>query len=382
MQNIKKSVKDSGYLDSVVKRLSDKLAYQLVKFDGLFPAACSIDGVYPLTPNTDWTTGFWSGATALTAAMTQKEFFRHHLEQQVESFSQRLVLKHDLETHDLGFLYTLSCVNAWRITGNSEARQSALMAADSLLSRYHPNAGIIQAWGDLRDPEQQGRMIIDCMMNLPLLYWASEQTGNAKYAQCAYSHAQQARRYLFRQDASTFHTFYMDVVTGQPLGGKTHQGFADNSCWARGQAWAIYGCVLSFSYTGDKQFIASAKSAARYFLAHLPPDGICYWDLSLTAPATNKDTSAAIIAVCGILALADHLSVIDPDRQEFINHALSILETLLEVYFDSELNDGGYLTQSVYNMNKKRGVGEYSTWGDYFLFEAISRVTSPEARYW
>ena len=174
----------------------------------------------------------------------------------------------------------------------------------------------------------------------------------------------------------------MDVLTGQPIGGKTHQGYADNSCWARGQAWAIYGSTLSYSYSGDKTFLASAKQAARYFLAHLPVDGICYWDLSLTQPETNKDTSAAIIAVCGLLELANHLSVVDPERSGFIQQAIGIIDTLLQTYFDGEQNRGGYLTQSVYNMNKKRGVGEYSTWGDYFLFEAISRLISPEAKYW
>lgn len=383
MQNIdKSSVTERHYLESIANKMADKLIFQLAQFDGKFPAACSVDGIYPLTPNTDWTTGFWSGATALAARFNHAERFLPHLEQQVVSFSERLAKKHDLETHDLGFLYTLSCVSAWRMTGNIEARCTALSAADALLTRYHPRAGIIQAWGDLQDPEQQGRMIIDCMMNLPLLYWASEQTGNQNYARCAYSHAVQAQRYLFREDNSTFHTFYMDVLTGQPIGGKTHQGYADNSCWARGQSWAIYGSALSFSYTGDKTFLSSAIRAAKYFLAHLPSDGICYWDLSLTAPGTHKDTSAAIIAVCGLLELANHLSVVDPERHYFIQQAIDIMDILLKSYFDSECNQGGYLTQSVYNMNKNRGVDEYSTWGDYFLFEAISRLISPEAKYW
>lgn len=383
MQNInKQSVVNRAWLASVADKIADKLAYQLEKFDGRFPAACSIDGVYPLTPNTDWTTGFWSGATALAARFNQPARFLTHLEQQVASFAERLALKHDLETHDIGFLYTLSCVNAWRMTGNEQARLAALAAADTLMTRYHPRAGIIQAWGDLQDPEQQGRMIIDCMMNLPLLYWASEQTGNAEYARCAYSHARQARTYLFRDDHSTFHTFYMDVHTGLPKGGKTHQGYADDSCWARGQAWAIYGSALSYGYTGDKAFLEAAAQAARYFLAHLPEDGICYWDLSLTAPGTQKDTSAAAIAICGLLELANHLSVVDPERRDFIARAISMMDSLLTTWFDSEHNYGGYLTQSVYNMNKNRGVGEYSTWGDYFLFEAISRLISPEAKYW
>lgn len=376
------SVRNNHYLELVVEKITTKLAFQLDQFNGLYPAACSVNGVYPLTPNTDWTTGFWSGSTALAARLSDQDCFRDALSLQIESFAQRLQLNHELDTHDLGFLFSLSCVNAWRMTGNELAHRCALQAADALMMRYHSRARIIQAWGDLQDPEQRGRMIIDCMMNLPLLYWATEQTGNKDYAHHAYSHAQQACKYLIRSDHSTFHTFYMDVESGRPIGGKTHQGFADNSCWARGQAWAIYGCALSFGYTGDKQFLQAAKDAARYFLAHLPADNICYWDLSLTATNTHKDSSAAIIAVCGLIELANHLSIVDTDREVFIEQALTIMDTLLEAYIDFEHNHGGYLTQSVYNMNKNRGVGEYCTWGDYFLFEALSRLVSPEYKYW
>lgn len=375
-------VTNRSAVDEIAKKLTNKLEFQLETFNGAFPAACSINSVYPLTPNTDWTTGFWSGMTALAARITNSQYFFNHLAHQVSSFGERLTLQHDLDTHDLGFLYTLSCVNAWRMTGNERARQYALQAADKLISRYHPRAMIIQAWGDLNDPEQQGRMIIDCLMNLPLLYWASEQTGKTEYAYYARQHAINACKYLFREDHSTFHTFYMDIVSGEPRYGKTHQGYSDQSCWARGQAWAIYGCTLSYSYTGDAQFLQAALNAADYFLAHLPADNICFWDLSLTEPGTTKDTSAAAIAACGLLELVNHLSVIDPQRETFTKQALVIIDDLVSTYFDDALNQGGYLAESVYNMNKKRGVGEYCTWGDYFLFEAVSRLKSPALKYW
>ncbi|QCT21193.1 glucuronyl hydrolase [Jejubacter calystegiae] len=373
---------DEQIIDELITRACAKLKYQLRSFANQYPAACSVDGQYPLTPNTDWTTGFWSGITGLAWKLSGDSFYASQLAQQVDSFRSRLAIRHELDTHDLGFLYSLSCVNAWRFMGNQDARKAALGAADLLIARYLPTAGIIQAWGNLDDPEQRGRMIIDCLMNLPLLYWATKETGDAGYAACARSHARQAMNYLMRSDYSTYHTFYMDAGTGAPLRGGTHQGFADDSCWARGQAWAIYGFALSYRETGDSRFLQAAINAARYFLCHLPEDQICYWDLSLTAPDTPKDSSAAVIAVCGLLELVNFLSILDPQREQFIRQALNITTELIHHYFDGRSDASGYLKHAVYNLNKERGVDEYSIWGDYFFFELLSRLKNPLNRYW
>lgn len=366
----------------LIVRTCAKLKFQLDNFGDAYPAACSINHAYPLASNTDWTTGFWSGMTSLAWKMTGDPFFADKLAKQVESFDARLAARHELDTHDLGFLYSLSCVNAWRFTRDPVARQAALGAAELLIARYLPAAKIIQAWGDLNDPHQQGRMIIDCLMNLPLLYWATNETGNAVYAEYARNHARQAMNYLLRKDHSTYHTFYMNVETGAPVKGVTHQGYADDSCWARGQAWAIYGFALSFRETGEPEFLQAAINAARYFLDRLPEDKICYWDLALTDPLTPKDSSAAVIAACGLLELVNFISILDPQRERFISEALSMTTELVNHYFDDIPGATGYLKCSVYNMNKNRGVGEYSTWGDYFFFELLSRLSQPLNRYW
>lgn len=369
-------------LAGIRQRATEQLKRQLSQFAGKFPAACSINGKYPLTANTDWTTGFWSGICWLAWQMSDDEVFLQQLQQQIPSFGERLAQRHDIETHDLGFLYSLSCVNTWRGTGDEAARRYALQAANLLAARYHPRAKIIQAWGDLQDPSQQGRMIIDCMMNLPLLYWASEQTGDRHYAQLAWNHASRACDYLVREDFSTFHTFYMDVNSGAPRKGSTHQGFADDSCWARGQAWAIYGFALSYGYTGDRRFLVTAIETARYFLAYLPADKICNWDLHLATADTAKDSSAAAIAVCGLLELIKHLSVLHPQREYFERQALLIMDELCTSYYQHADVNNGYLLHAVYNMNKSRGVDEYCIWGDYFFFEALSRLSAPLAKYW
>ncbi|MFV0575874.1 MAG: glycoside hydrolase family 88 protein [Vibrio sp.] len=364
----------------LINDLNEKLKFQLNQFDGKYPAACSEDNVYPLTINTDWTTGFWSGMTSIAYDLSGDVYFKEQLQLQVQSFTERAKANYELNTHDIGFLYTLSCVNPWRSFKNKEARSSALLAADLLMERFHPKAGIIQAWGDLNDPTQQGRMIIDCLLNLPLLYWAAEETGDRKYYDYAYSHAQQACNFLLRSDYSTYHTFYMDTVTGEPVRGCTHQGFSDESCWARGQAWAIYGFILSYKYTGDRKFLDASINSANYFIKHLPEDDICFWDLSLKD--TYRDSSAAAIAACGLLELAKSISILDPNHEHFNQVALKIADVLIDKYFDKELNHGGYLKHSVYNLNKGRGVDEYCTWGDYFFFELLSRLSKPINKYW
>jgi unsaturated chondroitin disaccharide hydrolase len=274
-------------------------------------------------------------------------------------------------------------VAAYKVTGAQIAKETALQAADLLITRYFDKAGIIQAWGDLNDPEQRGRMIIDCCMNLPLLYWAAQITGNNHYYQIAHQHAQQAASYLVREDASTFHTFYMDVDTGQPRFGKTCQGYDDDSCWARGQAWGIYGFALSYLYTGNSVFLNIGKKITHYFLNRLPEDQICYWDLVFTEGYEDRDSSAAAIAACGLLEFSKRLPFSDELKQIYENAALLIIRSLAENYTTLGLgNSNGILDHAVYNKPRHEGVDECNIWGDYFYFEALVRLLKDWKLYW
>ncbi|WP_031525169.1 glycoside hydrolase family 88 protein [Siccibacter colletis] len=361
----------------------ERLKGNLAQFGDKFPAETCKEGRYPLTDNVEWTTSFWTGQMWLAWEMSGDETFLQAAQKQVRSFGLRIAGRHDTNTHDLGFLYTLSCVADWRLTGNREARGFALLAAEALMERYHPKAQIIQAWGNLDDPEQAGRMIIDCNMNLPLLYWASEQTGDARYAEVAKAHVRQAARYLVRPDASSWHTYYMDPVSGEPRFGNTQQGYADDSCWSRGQAWGIYGFLLSFIYTGDKDMVTLSKKVANYFLNRLPDDGVCHWDLALLGSDALRDSSSAAIAVCGLLELVNHLPVTDPDRDTYQQWAEHIMSSLNRDYLVQPDDTGtGLLKHSVYHLASNKGVDECCSWGDYFYVEALMRMTGVWKRYW
>jgi unsaturated chondroitin disaccharide hydrolase len=207
-------------------------------------------------------------------------------------------------------------------------------------------------------------------MNTPLLFWAGETTGDPRYATAARRHVEQLRDHILRADDTTYHTFYWDPATGEPLRGETEQGSADDSCWARGQAWGIYGFALNHRYTGDPSFLAAAQRCADYFLAHLPADRVAYWDLVFgDGSDQDRDSSAAAIAVCGLLELGG-------DRYRAA--AGAILESLIARYStESHPESNALLLHGVYDKPKGIGVDEGTLWGDYFYLEALTRISRP-----
>ncbi|NGZ74419.1 glycoside hydrolase family 88 protein [Saccharibacillus alkalitolerans] len=347
-----------------------------------YPAPSSTGGIYPAIPNFEWTSGFWTGMLWLAYELTGEAKYRRAAESQLPDYRARLDGKIGTDTHDLGFLYSLSAVNEYRITGNPKAREAGLMAAELLAARYLPEAGIIQAWGNLNDPEERGRMIIDCLMNLPLLYWASEESGDPRFAEYARSHVRQSARYLVRPDRTTYHTYYMDAETGEPKYGTTHQGHADDSCWARGQAWGIYGFMLSYLHTQDSELLRLSKTLADYFAERTPADGVVYWDLVfLAGNAQERDSSASAVAACGLLEMARQLPAGSAQRQEAERQAFAILTALDAGYTTRDLpGSNGVLKHGVYNKPRGIGVDECTIWGDYYYFEALVRVLKPEWR--
>lgn len=375
-----------------------KIDANLKPFETLFPDDTTWNNVYHprrvwpemeaigLTAgaNIGWTTSFWTGQLWLAYEWTNDLKYRRVAEGHLKNFQDRIIRKIDTDHHDLGFLYTLAAVAPWRLTRKPLGREVALQAAEALMHRYIPAAGIFQAWGRMDDHDQRGRAIIDCMMNMPLLYWASRETGDLKYAQAAESHGLKSAANFIRTDATTFHTFYFDVSNGAPRYGKTAQGAQDDSCWARGQAWAIYGFALSYRYTRNPAFLQAAEQVADYFIAHLPADRVAYWDLIYTdGSSEERDSSAAAIAACGLFELAHWL----PDRERAATYQLeaeTMTQSLYENY--STRNNpasNAQILHGVYSKPGGNGVDEANLWGDYFYVEALMRLAHPDWEiYW
>lgn len=389
-EGIKNIDKYNSMPDLSKAKVEDAINYILKKvdqnikiFSDKFPSPASVKNVYQPIDNIEWTSSFWTGILWLAYELTGEKKYLKIINKQLKTYIYRVEKKININTHDMGFLYSLSCVPAYKIINNVEAKNTAIKAADLLILRYFKKAKIIQAWGDLNNPEEQGRMIIDCCMNLPLLYWASIITGDKKYFNIAVDHVKMSAEYLVREDSSTYHTFYMDIVSGKPKFGKTNQGFSDNSCWARGQAWAIYGFILSYIYTNDPELIEISKKAANYFLNRLPLDYISYWDLSFLEGNEERDSSASIIAGCGLLEISKHLSIIDPLKRTYENASLQIINSLINNYTSKNTpHCNGILIHSVYSKPANDGIDECTIWGDYFYFEALVRLFKDWKLYW
>lgn len=369
------------WVDNALNEVQERVERLLPRFSDCFLSASTVHGIYQPMEKADWTEEFWVGMLWLLYEATGDNRYRKVAEHFLPLFQERLEKQIRINTHDLGFLYSLSCVPAYKLTGNEKARQTALNAAQILYGRYNEMAGIIQAWGDLNDPEKKGRMIIDCNLNLPLLFWAGGENGNDAYIRGAQRHLDQAMEYLVREDASTYHTYYMDVLTGKPVKGDTHQGYSDESCWARGQAWAILGFSLNYRSYKNKELLETAKKTANYFLNRLPEDFVCYWDLIFKwEDGQYRDTSAAAVAACGLMELLRELPLTGPERKDYENAVYAIMGSLRENYLTG--TEDGILLHGLYNYGRGMGIDESNLWGDYYYLEALIRMKQIWEPYW
>jgi uncharacterized protein YyaL (SSP411 family) len=333
----------------------------------MYPEYTDQKGNYVYRTLDFWTSGFFPGSLYLLLerdirhnrnlslskySYTDSELRPHHL--QLEYLCRwwtanlhQNALKRD--THDLGFMVAPWAMKAWELQRDPAAFNTLVMAAHSLASRFNANTGFLRSWDvcitnkyKYTDPSLDFLVIIDNMLNLDLLFWAAKETSNCNLYDIAQAHAHATRKHHIREDNSTFHVVNLDSETGDVKLRFTNQGYSDDSCWARGQAWGILGFMQTFLWTRDLSFLSTAKDLADYFIAHLPADGVPYWDL--TAPVTDtspRDTSAAMVAACGMLHLYKALG--DPNEaHHYLSEAIKLVNNVVDkfmvpdsLYFES-----------------------------------------------
>lgn len=366
-------------MDRVVEQVRCNMEY----FGTRFPSSATRNQTYGVIDNIEWTDGFWTGLLWLCYEYTGEDAFKELALKNVGSFLNRVENRIELDHHDLGFLYSLSCVAGYKLTGFPEGRKAGLLAADKLMERFQEKGGFIQAWGELGARDNY-RLIIDCLLNIPLLHWASQETGNPAYRNAAVRHYEAACNNVIRDDASAYHTFYFDPETGEPLKGVTRQGYSDDSAWARGQAWGIYGIPLNYRYLKDDSAFNLFKGMTNYFLNRLPEDEVCYWDLIFTdGSEQSRDSSAAAIGVCGIHEMLKSLPEVEPDKDTYRHAMHCILRSLIERYTAPEIKAGNpVLLHGVYSWHSGKGVDEGNIWGDYYYMEALMRFSKDWNLYW
>ncbi len=381
-----KRITDTEITNALTTATEQVLA-NLPTFTNAFKYSHSVDNFYAPSENVEWTTGFWTGEIWLAYEFSQNQQLMEAGLIQVESFMKRIVEKIDVEHHDMGFLYSPSCVAAYKLVGNTKGKEAALLAADNLISRFQEKGQFIQAWGKLGAKDNY-RLIIDCLLNLPLLFWATEITGDEKYRKVALKHIGTSMQYVLRNDDSTYHTYYFEPETGLPLMGVTAQGHKDGSAWARGQAWGIYGVALAYRYTKKEEYLQQFRRITKFFLDNLPKDLLPYWDFDFTTGSSEpRDSSASAIAICGMLEMANYLPKEEADY--YVDASKKLLNVLVQTcavtshtVSNGQLLHGTYARKSQYNTCNDRGVDECLTWGDYYYMEALLRLHKNWKPYW
>lgn len=328
---------------------------------------CSDDGF--------WTGGHWTGLLWLAYAHTVDQT----MERAAREWTARLAPRqHDTTTHDLGFLFELSSLLGFKLTGDESFKASALQAARTLALRFNPKGDFFQAWGPLNGtPSERGRAIIDTMMNLDLLFWATQETGKRKFAEMAIAHAHTTLKRHVRSDWSTAHVTDFDPDTGEFLKQDTAQGFSATSCWSRGQAWVVYGFAECYRETGDAILLDAARHLAEYCLRRLPADHVPYWDYdSPLIPNDVRDSSAASILASGLLNLAT-LDATNADC--WYTEAIAMLESLWNHYSSRGANEPCILLHGT--RSKPEGSMDHGLiYGDYYFVEALTRLIKPEIK--
>jgi unsaturated chondroitin disaccharide hydrolase len=333
--------------------------------------------VWQTSKSGDWTGGFFPGMLWLAEEEARRRGDVQNagaLRAMAIRWTERLAPRQfDTGTHDLGFLFVPTWVEAYRRTGEGKWRTGALNAARSLSQRFAPG-GFIQSWGAIGQGPYAGTVIIDNMMNLELLYWAAVEGEDPRLAEVATSHAMVTQHHHVRADGGSFHLVDFNRSTGVMLRGRTHQGFLGHSTWSRGQAWGIAGFALAYCHTREPSFLETAQKMADFFVRRLPEDRVAPWDFDAPTPAA-KDTSANAIAAYGLLCIAQSLQNEQPlaaaNRAEQARQLLQALHRY-SLFAHSEVrHKGGLLTGGTYNFKQGLAVEQSVAWGDYYYLRAL-----------
>ena len=362
-------------LDSLVLHARGFAARQLARTVAELGSAREVpvltlpDGSWKTAKPSDWRSGFFAGSLWYLYEERRDTALRNAAERWTAVLEEQKLNNH---THDVGFMIYCSYGNGYRLERRREYKEVLLEAARTLATRFDKRVGCIKSWDGRR--EWQYPVIIDNMMNLELLFWAARNGGGGRLRQIALRHALTTIRNHFRTDGSTYHVVDYDTTTGTVRVKQTHQGFADESVWARGQAWAIYGFTMAYRETRDRRFLAAAERAADYFIDHLPKDSVPYWDFKAPGiPNEERDASAGAIAASALFELGK-LEKRSDAAKKYRTSAERILASLCSpVYLAEGSASHGILNHAVGNRPKNAEVDVSLIYADYYFIEAMMR---------
>lgn len=334
-----------------------------------FPRSMSVkSGEIKKVPSKDWTSGFYVGNLWQLYTLTADSKYKERAQKWIPFLEKE---KLNGGTHDMGFKIYCSFGKGYEINHSEEYKKVIIKSAQTLSTRFNKKIGCIKSW-DNRD-KWEFPVIIDNMMNLELLFEASKLTGDDSYSKIAIQHANTTLKNHFRKDNSCFHVVNYDTITAKVKSKNTHQGYSDDSSWARGQAWAVYGFTMCYRYTKDKNYLKQAEATARFFINHknMPDDGIPYWDFNVpNIPNAYRDASAAAIMSSALIELYSFTK-----NETYLNYSNKVINSLSSSKYllNESVNGPFILDHSTGDWSRKAELDEPIIYADYYFLEAIIR---------
>ncbi len=358
--------KARSVLDHAVKHYKNMM--HALPFNKL-PRTIDVNGDLITSGSAWWCSGFYPGSLWYLYEYTGDDLFKQEATRRTMLIEKE---KYNKGTHDLGFMLYCSFGNGYRLTGNSNFKDIIITGSESLITRFRPNVGCIQSWDWAA--KWQCPVIIDNMMNLEMLLFASAVSGNPKYKKIAIKHANTTIKNHFRDDYSTYHVIDYDTASGEVLHRNTHQGFSDESAWTRGQAWGLYGYTMMFRETGKKEYLVQAEAIAGFILDHinLPDDMVPYWDFDApNIPDAKRDASSAAIIASALIDLSTLTE--NDSKQRYLEAAKKMMASLASDQYLAKTGANGnfLLKHSVGSLPGKSEVDVPLTYADYYYIEAL-----------
>jgi len=324
-----------------------------------------------------WTNGFWPGMLWQMYHATKEQSYRSAAEAIELRFDEAIAGYMGLH-HDVGFQWLHTAVANYRLTGNEQSRVRGLHVASLLAGRYNPAGKFIRAW----NLDKTGWVIVDSMMNLPLLYWASSELNDPRFSYVAQNHADTCQALTVRGDGSSNHIISLNPDDGGLVSVPDGQGYSPESSWSRGLSWAIYGYALSYRYTGRVEYLDTAKQIAHYFIANLAiSDWLPLVDFRAPAEPVKYDSTASMCAACGFMEIAAHVS--EHEKAMYLEPALKTLQACEKAFANWDINEDGIMGNGAQSYHAK-GYDKNAPiiYGDYFFVEAVMRVLGKEFLIW
>lgn len=375
------------WIDETWNKIDKKLSITAVKSRDKIPYT-SVNGVHDNKAETQldwWTNGFWGGMMWLMYKATGKEDYKITARRQEELLNPALFDFKSLH-HDVGFMWHLTSGADYRITGSEKACNINLLAASTLFSRYNIDGQFIRAWNNWGEGDHHdGWSIIDCLMNIPLLYWASAEIGDDRFKKVAVKHTDMALRDHIRPDGSVNHIVEHDTSTGELVKVHGGQGYSNVSCWSRGLAWAVYGTILSYIHTGKTEYLDAAKKTADYFITHVMPyDYLTPVDFSGPREPLYYDSTAGVCTACGLLEIAKYVP--EAESYSYTDAAIKILKATDEKFCNYDENEDALVLMGTerypLNENDFNGLHIPIIYGDFFFVEALYKLKGNDFLIW